>query len=505
MFSVKKFTTVFAMLFFSILNIAAQNTLPDSMVKRFESASRDSLYIDKLNVISFEYLKSKPSLARELSIYTQAEAKAINYKNGYARALSIVGSSFWYEGIYEVAQNYYLAAARQYQLINDSLGLSKMYNNIGEVYKKLNQFDKSLEYQLLSLELNKNNLNNQRLTLYNIGETYLKLNQVSKGKEYINKALEFAKRADDKRVMAYCYWAYGNISVREKNLDKAIAFYQLSERLDIELGEKRSLIQTYQDVADAHRIQKDFKKAYGYINAADSIARSINAQDLMVKNHFYRFKLDSTIGNMSDAVSSLYQYNLLRDSLYNLSKSEQINRMQTVFETERRERENEQLRTEKDLRDTQLNFQNLIIVSIAIGLFIASILLVLVLRQRKKILMTNQQLSEKTEEVQSQAESLIQLNTDLQNLNKNLETIVEQRTAQVMDQNQKLSEYTFINAHKLRAPVATILGLISLLPTATDAEKEKLYGYLKVCSENLDAIIREIGKNLEAAIVDKEK
>ncbi len=135
----------------------------------------------------------------------------------------------------------------------------------------------------------------------------------------------------------------------------------------------------------------------------------------------------------------------------------------------------------------------------------SSVLLVLVMGQRQKILRVNKQLNEKSEEVQTQAESLLKLNNALQNLNKNLETLVEERTAQVMKQNQRLTEYTFINAHKLRAPIASILGLINLLPTASAEEREQIYSYLKHCGEDLDSIIREIGRNLEGAIVEKDR
>lgn len=190
--------------------------------------------------------------------------------------------------------------------------------------------------------------------------------------------------------------------------------------------------------------------------------------------------------------------------MYTSGVTEQINRLQTVYETENRERENNALRAETILRNAEVKSQRFIIAAIGVGLLLASVLLVLVFSQRQKILRVNRQLNDKSEEVQTQAESLLKLNNDLQNLNKNLETLVEERTIQVMAQNQQLTDYTFINAHKLRAPVASILGLINLLPTATDEERIQIFVHLKTCGENLDTIIREIGRNLEGAIVEKD-
>lgn len=489
----------------SSIQLLAQSAIPDSLSQQFESVVRDSAFINKLNSMAFKNLKTNPATARSISTYTLNEAKSINYTAGYARALSITGSTYWYEGVYEIAQNYYLAAARQYQSINDSLGLGKTYNNIGEVYKKLKQYDKSLQYQLLALQTIKNDPSSLRLNLYNIGETYIGLQQYEKAQDYLNRALDLAKTSNDKRVMAYCYWSYGLIKADNGKLTDAIGFYLLSEQIWIELGEKRSIIQTHQDIAYAYRGLGNYEKAEEYLTKSQRLISEIKAKDLQARNFLYKFKLDSSQQKFEKALYNLYHYNKLSDSLYTSNKAEQINRLQTIYEAENRDRENAALRTETTLRNAEIRSQRTIIIAIGVGLLLSSILLLLVFIQRQRILKVNKLLNDKREEVQTQAESLLKLNNELQHLNKKLESIVEERTSQIKNQNQRLAEYTFINAHKLRAPVASILGLISLLPTASVQEREQISIFLKNCGEDLDKIIRELGRNLEGAIVEKEE
>ncbi len=488
----------------SSMQLYAQNALPDSLALQFESVVHDSAFINKLNLMAFNKLKTSPTAARSISTYALTESNSIHYTAGYARALSITGSTYWYEGVYEIAQNYYLAAARQYQSINDSLGLGKTYNNIGEVYKKLKQYDKSLEYQLLALQILKNEPESLRLNLYNIAETYIGLQQYEKAQDYLNRALDLAKLSNDKRVVAYCYWSYGLIKADNGKLTEAIGFYLLSEQIWSELGEKRSLIQTHQDIAHAYRGLGNYIKAEEYLDKAQSQIADIKARDLQARNFLYKFKLDSSQQNFEKALYNLYHYNQLSDSLYTSNKAEQINRLQTIYESENRDRENAVLRTETTLRNAELKSQRVIIIGVGTGLFLSSILLVLVFIQRQRILKVNKLLNDKSQEVQTQAESLLKLNNELQQLNKKLESIVEERTSQIKNQNQRLAEYTFINAHKLRAPVASILGLINLLPTASVEERIQISKFLKNCGEDLDTIIRELGRNLEGAIVEKE-
>ncbi|MCU0420800.1 MAG: hypothetical protein MUC38_14190 [Cyclobacteriaceae bacterium] len=58
-----------------------------------------------------------------------------------------------------------------------------------------------------------------------------------------------------------------------------------------------------------------------------------------------------------------------------------------------------------------------------------------------------------TRELRVQAEQIKQIN-------EHLEALVRARPDDLPKKNKALEEYTFINAHRLRAPVASILGCI---------------------------------------------
>jgi signal transduction histidine kinase len=128
---------------------------------------------------------------------------------------------------------------------------------------------------------------------------------------------------------------------------------------------------------------------------------------------------------------------------------------------------------------------------------LAGILAWLLYQQRKKI-------SLQKEAIEMQAVALLKLNEELKELNRNLEARIGERTSQLTVQNLRLAEYTFINAHKLRGPVASILGLINLLNQVAPEEKESILAHLKTCGEQLDAIIHEVSRNLESAIVSEK-
>jgi tetratricopeptide (TPR) repeat protein len=489
--------------------VAAQTLLPDSIELRFRDVPQDSVYVIQINKLATEYLKVNPALSRKIALHVTELAPQIKYSKGYARSLTIIGNSYWYEGVYEFAQNYYLMAARQYQSLDDSIGLGQTYNNIAEVYKKMGEYEKSLEYLNLSVQLKRKDKDTHAITYYNIGEVYLLLKNLSKATQYIDQSLSLALKTNDRRVAGYAYNGLGIIQARLKKHQQALDYFSRAERIWKEIGEMRLLIQTYQDLADVYRELKQYDKAERYLSLSSEMSQLIKVPDLLVTNYLKLSRLDSARGHYDKALGNLYRHAVLKDSMYNLAKTTQIARLQMMFESETRERENRQLRDEQLFKESQLRLQRLIIYAISSGLLITGVMAWFLYRQRFKILSVNKILQEKNDEIgtqklaiEMQATALIKLNEELQELNKNLETRIDTRTQQLTIQNQRLTEYTFVNAHKLRAPVSSILGLINLIDQSNTEDFNTILRHLKTCGHQLDNITREISRNLEEGIID---
>lgn len=83
-------------------------------------------------------------------------------------------------------------------------------------------------------------------------------------------------------------------------------------------------------------------------------------------------------------------------------------------------------------------------------------------------------------------------------INENLEQLVRDRTQALEKKNKALEEYAFINAHKLRSPLASILGLINLLTKMElDTEANSTIEHLKKSSDKLDDVVSDITKAIE--------
>ena len=114
----------------------------------------------------------------------------------------------------------------------------------------------------------------------------------------------------------------------------------------------------------------------------------------------------------------------------------------------------------------------------------------------------NKALTTSEEELRASQEELMASQEELTLINETLNNLVQERTLTIIDQNKKFVHHAFINAHKVRSPLARVQGLVNLLsyeaPRLTE-DGQEIHRMLKSSSEELDEILREVRVNLDEA------
>ena len=123
-------------------------------------------------------------------------------------------------------------------------------------------------------------------------------------------------------------------------------------------------------------------------------------------------------------------------------------------------------------------------------------------RERKRIYKmlndVNYSIKEKNEAIVHQSAQLSEAYENLWKVNKNLEEQVHLRTERIRHQHKKLVEYAHFNNHKLRGPVASILGLLLLAQKEESSENIKeIFEMIHKATQELDKIVQEFTQRLE--------
>lgn len=100
----------------------------------------------------------------------------------------------------------------------------------------------------------------------------------------------------------------------------------------------------------------------------------------------------------------------------------------------------------------------------------------------------------------AQKEELIKRQNELNAINDNLEELVRERSDKIIEKNKQLAKYAFTNAHRVRGPLARILGLIYVSSLETETDYPFLFEKVKIEAEEIDKILKEINEDLHQQI-----
>lgn len=114
-------------------------------------------------------------------------------------------------------------------------------------------------------------------------------------------------------------------------------------------------------------------------------------------------------------------------------------------------------------------------------------------------------IAEKTKELQTANDEISAQNEEMLQMNEKLEQTVLERSNMLIQQNQYLKDYAFTNAHKVRGPLARILGLAMLIER--EKNNPEVFTYIEYILESayeLDEVIKYMDDILNKAKLYKE-
>ena len=469
----------------------AQDTLAYSStdsIKKSIDAINDQAY--SLYYTNVEVAKDDVKVAFELS-------QKINYDRGLANAYNVTGTIAWSQSDYSISLKNYFKALELFKKLQDKTGILVTYNNIAELYKKIDEEDKGLQYLFMAQELNIEEFGQKRaLISVNIGEVFVAKADYDSATFYFMEGLNNSSITE--REKAYAYNGLANVANETREYESAIYFNKRALAIRKEINEIRSISNSYNKLANIHTHLEHFDLAEQYYDSALSYSHISGARDLRMEIYDNRSKLFKGKNDFEKALDDYTAYALLKDSIFSEQKSRQIADIQNSHQTELLKQENENALLEVKQRNAIIT---VIVILLLAVIVIAYIMHKQRLAQKNVINLLNEkndQIQLQSEELHAQSEKMKYLNQNLENLNGTLEERIKERTSLLKEQNKVLAEYAFINAHELRAPVATVLGLVNLLRSCELREdEEKIVNYLHDATTHLDEVIKDIKEKLE--------
>ncbi len=487
------------LMLFSI-DLFSQGNTVDSVVLRVEKARTVREKIELLN--SASSLMVNGDLKRSFDYAQRAEKLAVESKDdiGLAHAVLNKGKYYTRVGMYEeVVKNYILALEISEKKSDESLkGL--VYKVIGNNYYFKQDYKLAMQYYKRALTINQKFKDEETAAdlLNNIALIFIESKQLDSALIYLQGAVIPYGKLKKPGKLANTLLNIGLVKAEDKLYNEAIEYYKKALSIDQSIGLALQEGVCLNNIASALIKLGKYGEADGYLKRALTIGQRENFKSLLV-NVYINLAVIRRDGKDFPAIME----HLLeaKDSLYSEQNSRQIEELRTKYESEQKERENQHLLQESALNEKQLMFARYLISFIALFSIVVTGLAIIYYRSWVQNRKAKNELSLLNIQIHQQAKELVRANEEIAAMNKNLHGLVGEKISKIIEQNDRLDEYTFHNSHRVRGPLTRILGLISLVKIGAIKEEEIgfLLNEIDNASHELDNVLKEINHSLSSS------
>jgi signal transduction histidine kinase len=236
---------------------------------------------------------------------------------------------------YKSALVYFNKYLRIQQEFCDSVRIAFAYNNIGDTYKEMGQLDFAMVYYRKSLVL-KNEIGNKQLiasTLHSLAEVQFRLGQVNEAKQNLKEVL----------------------ATREK------------------VGDSQGVVSSLLVLAQIAEAQNNYTKAEQLLSKAEKIALQINHLALKKRLYEQQKEVYAQQGKLKLALAYYKKFSQVKDSVFNIEASKNIQRLEVVHETKQKKQQLKLLNVENKNKTQENKYMRLALVAafivfVAIGI-----------------------------------------------------------------------------------------------------------------------------------------
>lgn len=389
----------------------------------------DALANSYLNLGLVYYLLS--DYASALEYYAQAsEIYAETGKREMQSQLyNRMGMTYYSLGIYDQAVKYVMESI-ELKNPGDLKGLAIGYNNLGAIYDDLQEYDKALENYQLSLALYEETGDSLGMpyVLTNIGGIYADRDETETALANYKLSLKLSKAAGDDIQTVKTKHNMARIYLDEGNTDDAMTYFRDMVEISRKAGYLEGVAHGYTGLGDVALKKGELSEAEKLYRTGLSIADSIHYPQAQKQIHFSLSELMEKSKRFDRALYHHQRYTQVKDSLLNADRTRIISEMETKYETEKKQQENDLLKAENELQNRRIKNLYLVIG----GLFVLLAAITVLIWQYRRISRARKMLAESEaarlqEKVEHQgrelASSALALSRNLTLINKLLEDL----------------------------------------------------------------------------------
>ncbi|MFD1162967.1 MULTISPECIES: tetratricopeptide repeat protein [Hwangdonia] len=305
--------------------------------------------------------KGDHKLAFELTQKNVTIAQANNNLRGEGLAYKFMGLIFREKGDFENALAYCYKALKLLTKPYDRLERADTLSEIGRIETELGNFENANTYlyEAKAIYEQENDQDFLAQSLMNIGGNYYHLKAYNKAEKTLTQALQLARKVPSPTVECLALFELGKTYIRLNQPHKALNYLKTA----MDFGKKNNrimdVIKSAYQISEFYYEENNTDMALKYANNAINLADSVGLHVMRMHTYELRSNIYKKRSAFKPAVEDFTKFKFIQDSLFQIEKTKEIEKLKTIYETEKKELQIAQQETAISLLEQEARINNL--------------------------------------------------------------------------------------------------------------------------------------------------
>jgi len=325
------------------------------------------------------------------------------------------------QGKYKLAIDIFFTNIRLIEKNNIEKHEVQTHVYLGYAYSRMLKYDKAHTFYKKGLELSDSTDENYHNILNEIGNVYVNKGILDSAFYFLNKSLELRERMDNKGYLVYSYNDIASAYYRIGELEKALLYYEKCFHIKGLKNEDWDRSFILMNMGNIHMIMGNFDEALEYLLQSLAISKKLNSRSNYEKIYQQLKVYYSVIGDFEKAFEYSELHHTYKDSIWNKEVEGQISEYETLYKTERKDKEIKLLKKDKQ---NQKILRNFLIFSILILIVIAFLIyrnFKIKKKANKLLRRQNNEIREQKAELENQRDEILAQRDEIANQSERIE------------------------------------------------------------------------------------
>ncbi len=455
-------------------------------ITALKSNKKESMKLNVLHIKALRYIAFLQSNWQHYDLATQTNEQLLDLYHinkddkGVCNTLNRLGNIYYYQGNWAVALGYYQDGLVQAEKSNIKQLTADLQTNIATIHYLKGDYLKSLEHyqQALFLYDSLDNKNNKGIVYLGMGNIHNSMGNFNHALTNYQTALQYFEQTEDYDNISSIHISLGSLYYLDLEYDEAEKYYLLALNHCVSANNSRqeseclvNLGILYESKGDTHQSLEylnkalvvsrtssnkfietvslrnialglsksgSFQKALHMAQQSLQLAKEIDSLEDQAEGYKILAEINKKRQAYQDALHYYQEYKTLNDSLLNIEKQRQLNEMDAIFQSERKERQIALQQLELDKNKIELRKKNhtvnIIIILLISLVFIAIIVFVYNNKEKLKnqdIKRQNQIINHNLNRIKVLEKEKIELNKQIKNMSHQGKSIEQTRYDQI--------------------------------------------------------------------------